>query len=165
MKKNIFMLLMIASLVIATGLLAQRSERQYRPKSPQTAAPDFGLSDEQMAKIEDLELKLEKELIPLKTQIPAIEANIKQELVAAQFNQSKVKSLIDQKVKIHSEMRLKQIINQRAVRDLLTPEQQKKFDLQVLKRGMRQHRGPGMMMRPHAPGADVPFPDLENESL
>jgi Spy/CpxP family protein refolding chaperone len=159
MKKNVFVLVMIASLVMANGLLAQGLDRPFQPKPTRMAALD--LTDEQQAKIQDLELKLEKEIIPLRSQIPAIEANLKQELIADQFNQIKVKNLIDQKAKILSEIELKQLLNQRAVRDLLTPNQQKQFDLHALKEGMRHHGKPPMPMRPHAPGAGVPPPGLE----
>jgi Spy/CpxP family protein refolding chaperone len=159
MKKNIFILVMIASLVVATGAFAQRPDRPFQPKPSRMAALD--LTEEQEAKIQDLELKLEKEMIPLRSQIPTIEANLKQELVADQFNQAKVKSLIDQKAKILSEIELKQLLIQRAIRDLLTPEQQKQFDLHALKEGLGQHRKPPMPMRPHEPGVEVPPPGLE----
>jgi len=159
MKKNVFIEVMIASLVMATGLLAQHPDRPFQPKPPRMAALD--LTDEQLAKIQDLELKLEKEIIPLRSQLPSIEADLKQELIADQFNQTKVKSLIDQKVKILSEIELKQFLNHRAIRDLLTSEQRKKFDLQALKQGLGRHGKPPMPMRPHEPGAEVPPPGLE----
>jgi Spy/CpxP family protein refolding chaperone len=119
------------------------------------------LTDEQQAKIQDLELKLEKEILPLRSQMPLIEANLKQELVADQFNQAKVKSLIDQKAKILAEIELKQLHHQRSIRDLLTPEQQKQFDLHTLKDGMRRHHGPAMPMRPAEPAVALPPPDLK----
>ncbi len=159
MKKNIFICVTIASLVMVTALLAQGQDRPFQPKPPRMEALD--LTDEQTAKIQDLELKLEKEIIPLRSQIPAIEANLKQELVADQFNQTKVKSLIDQKTKILSEIEFKQFLNQRAVRDLLTPEQQKQFDLKALKEGVGQHHSPAMPMRPQEPGVKVPPPVLK----
>jgi Spy/CpxP family protein refolding chaperone len=159
MRKNVFVVIMIASLVMATGLLAQGQDRPFQPKPPRMAALD--LTDEQMAKIQDLELKLEKEMIPLRSQLPTIEADLKQELVADQFNQTKVKNLIDQKVKILSEIELKQFLNQRAIRDLLTPEQRKKFDLQVLKEGLGRPGKPPVPMRHHEAGAEVPPPGLK----
>ena len=159
MKKNAFFLVMITSLVMGNGLLAQCLDRPFQPKLPRMAALD--LTDEQLAKIQDLELKLEKEIIPLRSQLPSIEADLKQELVADQFNQIKVKNLIDQKAKILSEIELKQLLNQRAVRDLLTPEQRKKFDLHALKEGLGRHHRPPMPIRPQEPGVEVPPPGLE----
>lgn len=157
MRKNTFIIALIASLMVATGLWAQRPEKPMQPKHPRMAALD--LSEEQQAKIQELELKLEKEIMPLRSQLPGIEANLKQELVADQFNQTKVKSLIEQKAKIESEIELKQVLHQRAIRDLLTPEQQKKFDLHALRGGMGRHGRPPL--RPLAPGGEVPPPELE----
>lgn len=159
MKKIIFIGVMIASLVMATGLLAQNQDRPFQPKPPRMAALD--LTDEQVAKIQELELKLEKEIIPLRSQMPSIEANLKQELVADQFDQAKVKSLIDQKVKLLSEIELKQFLNQRTIRDLLTSEQRKKFDLQALRKGLGRHGKPPVPIRPHEPGVEVPPPGLK----
>jgi Spy/CpxP family protein refolding chaperone len=159
MKKNFFIVTMIASLMVASWSLAQVPKRQFQPKPPRWAALD--LTDDQMAKIQDMELNLEKEIIPLRSQIPVIEANLKQELTADQFNQAKVKTLIDQKAKILSEIELKQFLNQRAVRDLLTPEQRKKFDLQVLKEGLGQYQKPPVPMPPHQPGVEMPPPGMD----
>jgi Spy/CpxP family protein refolding chaperone len=158
MRKNIFAVFMIASLILATGLWAQRPERPLQSKHARMAALD--LTEEQQAKIQDLELKLEKEILPLRSQIPGIEANLKQELVADPFNQAKVKNLIEQKTKIVAEIELKQYLHQRAIRDLLTPEQQKQFDLHALKEGMWRHGKSPLPLRPPAPGAEVPPPDL-----
>jgi len=159
MRSKILIGVVIASLVIATGLFAQRADRPMQPRPNRMPALD--LTEEQQTKIQDLELKLEKEVIPLRSQIPALEANLKQELVADQFNQTKVKNLIDQKTKILADIELKQLLHERAIRDLLTPEQQKKFDLHALKEGMERPHRPPMFMRPHEPGVEVPPPDLK----
>lgn len=159
MKRKIILGAIVASLVIATGLLAQRPDRPMPNKQKRMAMLD--LTDEQESKIRDLELKLEKEIMPLRSQIPAIEANLKQELIADQFNQTKVKNLIEQKAKIESEIELKQLLHQRAIRDLLTPEQQKKFDLHALRGGMGRHGMHPLPLRPPVPGGEVPPPELE----
>ncbi len=159
MKSKIIISVVIASLVIATGLLAQRPDRPMQPRPNRMAALD--LTEEQQAKIQDLELKLEKELMPLRSQIPSIEANLKQEMVAEQFNQTKVKSLIEQKAKIESEIELKHLLHHRAIRELLTPEQRKQFDLQALRGRMGHRHGPARPMHPQMPGAEVPPPDLK----
>ncbi len=159
MKHKIIIGMMITNLIIAGGLLAQRPDRPMQQRPVRMAALD--LTDEQQAKIQDLELKLEKEILPLRSQIPTIEANLKQELIADPFNQAKVKNLIEQKTKIVAEIELKQYLHQRAVRDLLTPEQQKKFDLHQLKEGMGRHGKSPLPLHPPAPGAEVPPPDLD----
>ncbi|MDZ7333445.1 MAG: Spy/CpxP family protein refolding chaperone [candidate division KSB1 bacterium] len=159
MRRKIIFSVLVASLVVATGLLAQRPDRLMLKKQERKAMLD--LTDEQEAKIRDLELKLEKEIMPLRSQIPGIEANLKQELVAKQFNQTRVKNLIEQKAKIESEIELKQLLHQRAIRDLLTPEQQKKFDLHALRGGMGRHGMHPLPLRPPMPGGEVPQPESE----
>ena len=143
MKKMINFLTMIAILTIINGLSAQP---MHRPKPPGMDALD--LTDEQIGKILDLHLKLEKEVVALKAKLEIFEAELKLELTAEEFDQAKVKNLVEQKGKIFMEIELDNILNQRAVRDLLTPGQRKKFDLQVLKRDMEQPPGPMMPMRP-----------------
>ncbi len=162
MKKHILILMVIVSLIVTNGLLAQGPDRKFQPDRPHMAKPDLGLSEEQIEKIEDLELKLEKELLPLKSQLPAIESNLKREMVASQFNEAQVKSLLDQKAKLVTEIRLKRILQKRAIRDLLTPEQQKKFDLHTLKQKIGGHRRLGMPQRPFEPDAEPPQPDDED---
>lgn len=159
MRKKIILGVLIFGLMMATALLAQHPDRSMQQRPGRKAILD--LTDEQESKIRDLELKLEKEIMPLRSQIPAIEANLKQELVAEQFNQTKVKSLIEQKAKIESEIELKQMLHQRAIRDLLTPEQQKKFDLHALRGGMGRHGMHPLPLRPPVPGGEVPPPELE----
>lgn len=99
--------------------------------------------------------------MPLRSQMPSIEANLKQELIADQFSQAKVKNLIEQKKKIQSEIELKQVLHQRAIRELLTPEQQKQFDLHELRGGKARYGKFPLPPRPPAPEVEVPPPGLE----
>lgn len=55
MKHKVIIGIVIANLIIATGLLAQRPDRPLRQRPGRMAALD--LTDEQQAKIQDLELK------------------------------------------------------------------------------------------------------------
>lgn len=169
MKKKIFMLTVIAVLVLTVSLFAQvpKAERQARPGR----MAKLDLTDEQQSKMQDMQLALQKEILPLTSKIRAIDDEIKQEMVAEKFNASKVKSLIEQKEKFRTEIQIKRTLNRRAVRDMLTPEQQKEFDLRALSRGMeRGPRGkasrPGRPMRMVPPipeeGPESPRPDLEN---
>ncbi len=160
------MLTLIAVLVLAVSVFAQapKAERQARPGR----MAKLDLTDEQQSKMQDMQLALQKEILPLTSKIRAIDDEIKQEMVAEKFNASKVKSLIEQKEKIRTEIQIKRTLNRRAVRDMLTPEQQKEFDLRALSRGMKWGpRGkagrPGrpMRMAPERPGPGAPMPDLE----
>lgn len=143
MKKHILTLVMILSI---TGLvMAQKPQAPGKPCQPKPPAMmPFDLTQEQTEKLQDLDLAFEKEMVTFKAQMPAIEAELKAALIADQFSESKVKSLIDKKAKLMSEMELKQLLHQRAIRNLLTPEQQKKFDMDALKKGMGPGPGPRM---------------------
>lgn len=156
----------LVMMVLAVSVFAQRPQKQLRVRAPRLG--NLQLTEAQESKMQDLRLELQKEILPLTSKIRAINDEIKQEMVAEKFNTSKMKSLIEQKEKIRTEIQIKRTLNRRAVRDMLTPEQQKEFDLRALSRGMKRGpRGkagrPGRPMRmvPERPGPDAPMPDLE----
>jgi Spy/CpxP family protein refolding chaperone len=113
------------------------------------------LTDEQRTKMQDLRLAHQKEMIPLRSDLQKLHANMKLEITADKFNESKVKSIQGEISKVMNEIASKTILHQRAVRDLLTPEQRKQFDTRILSGGMmgkgRALRGgmmrPGRMMQ------------------
>jgi Spy/CpxP family protein refolding chaperone len=108
------------------------------------------LTDEQRTKIQDLRLAHQKEMIPLRSDLQKLHANMKLELTADKFNESKVKSIQGDISKAMNEIASKMILHQRAVRDLLTPEQRKHFDTRILSGGMMGNGGGmrGGMMGP-----------------
>jgi hypothetical protein len=64
------------------------------------------------------------------------------EITAEKFNESKVKSIQGEISKLMSEIAMKTVLHQRAVRDLLTPDQKKQFDQHILAGGMMGGHGP-----------------------
>jgi Spy/CpxP family protein refolding chaperone len=113
------------------------------------------LTDEQKTKMQDLRLGHQKEMIPLRSDLQKLHANMKLEITADKFNESKVKSIQGEISKVMNEIASKMILHQRAVRDLLTPEQRKHFDARILSGGMMGNgggmrggmMGPGRMMQ------------------
>ena len=113
------------------------------------------LTDEQKTKIQDLRLAHQKEMIPLRADLQKLHSGMKLEITADKFSESKVKSIQADISKVMNEIASKTILHQRAVRDLLTPEQKKKFDERILSGGMMGNRGrmqggmmgPGRMMQ------------------
>ena len=103
----------------------------------------LNLTDEQKAKMQDLRLAHQKEVIPLRSELQKQVASLKLEITADKFNESKVKSMQGEISKLRSELAMKMVLHQRAVRDLLTTEQKKKFDEHILSAGPM---GPGRMM-------------------
>ena len=108
------------------------------------------LTDEQKAKIQDLRLAHQKEMMPLRADLQKLKASMKLEITADKFNESKVKAIQADMSKVMNEIASKTILHGRAVRDLLTPEQRKQFDARILSGGMMGGGGPmgGGMMRP-----------------
>ena len=106
------------------------------------------LTKEQQAKMQDLRLKAARESEPLRAELQKQHAALKLELTAEKISESKVKSIQSEISRLQSELGSKRFATMRAVRETLTPEQQKKFDLRVLSndgpRGEGSERG---MMR------------------
>ena len=100
------------------------------------------LSDEQRTKIQDLGLAHQKELVPLRAELQKQHANMKLEMTADKFNEGKVKSIQGEVAKLMGDIALKTALHQRAVRDLLTPDQKKQFDQRILSGGTMGGRGP-----------------------
>jgi Spy/CpxP family protein refolding chaperone len=62
-------------------------------------------------------------------------------MTADKFDEGKVKKIITQQSDVKKEIQIKRALHQREVRNLLTPEQQKKFDLHLLSKGERGKKG------------------------
>ncbi len=114
----------------------------------------LNLTDEQRAKVQDLALTHQKDMVAARAELQKQHAAMKLEVTAEKFNESKVKSIQGEISKLMSEIAMKTVLHQRAVRDLLTPEQKKQFDQHILSGGMMGHggmmgcqgMGPGGMM-------------------
>jgi Spy/CpxP family protein refolding chaperone len=108
------------------------------------------LTEEQQAKVQDLGLAHQKEMITARAELQKQRAAMTLEITAEKFNEGKVKSIQSEISKLTGEIAMKTVMHQRAIRDLLTPEQRKQFDHHILSGGMMGRRGPmgpGSMMR------------------
>lgn len=153
-------------LFLATALMAQ--EEAAKAKQPNQPMPGMGmmmhrqqgqpgapmglgaLTAEQRTKMQDLRLAQQKEMLPLHTQLQKLQADLKLEITADKVNESKVKSMQGEISKLTSDLAGKRFAHMRAMRDILTPEQKKKFDERILSGGMMGQGpgGPGAMMGP-----------------
>ena len=105
--------------------------------------------------MQDLRLAHQKEMLPLRSDLQKLHANMKLEVTADKFNEGKVKSIQAEISKVMNDIASKTILHQRAVRDLLTPDQRKQFDSRILSGGMMGNGGgmrggmmePGQMMK------------------
>ena len=130
MKK--YSLIVLAILLTTVVVLAQPPHHRGFDK--------LDLTEEQQAKIDEMRLELQKEMIPLRSEIGSLNDELKLEMVAERFNKSKVENLVEKISDVKEKMQLKKLVHQRAIRDLLTQEQQKKFDLNHLQRMGRMDR-------------------------
>jgi len=125
------------------GMMMHR--QQGEPGAPMGLG---ALTPEQQTKMQDLRLAHQKEMLPLHTQLQKLQGDLKLEITADKVNESKVKSMQGEISKLSADLAGKRFAHMRAVRDILTAEQKKKFDERVLSGGMMGPggRGPGAMM-------------------
>jgi Spy/CpxP family protein refolding chaperone len=145
MKEKI-MLFSLSLLLISVGMLTAQQKRTG--DGPRYMMRMLELTESQESQVLNLKLEHEKQILPLRSELKALRMQMKLELTAEKFSQSKVSKLMDQMASLQKEIHMKRVTHQRAVRDILTEEQKKKFDLHILSRGGRgeghskqEHRG------------------------
>jgi Spy/CpxP family protein refolding chaperone len=163
----------VITILLLTLFLASAAFAQQEPAKPELAKPPMqgmrgmgmmmhgqpgqpgapiglgNLTPEQQAKMQDLRLAHQKEMLPLHTQLQKLHADMKLEMTADKVNEAKVKSLQGYISKLTSDLAGKKFVHMRAMRDILTPDQKKKFDERILSGGMMGpggNGGPGAMM-------------------
>jgi Spy/CpxP family protein refolding chaperone len=148
MKKYILFFL-IGAFLLNFQLLFAQPEDNDGPPFRDRVGKMLNLSDEQKSKIEDLRLNFEKEKLPLQSKIRELKTNLKLELTKDNYDEKKVDQTLDQIEALRKEMYKKRISHMRGVRNLLTDEQKKKFDMHVLS-DQKFRDGPPMhhMQRP-----------------
>jgi protein CpxP len=169
--KRLMMPLIVMPLIVLASALAQQEQKKETPAPKAPMGMMHGmmqgkmggvmggaqggpmaflkLTDEQRAKVQDLALAHQKEMMVVRAELEKQHAAMKLEITADKFNEGKVKSIQGEVSKLMSDIAMKTILHQRAVRDLLTPEQRKQFDQHILAGGTMGGRGPmgpgGMM--------------------
>jgi hypothetical protein len=128
MKKTafIFGMVLVSFLFISQGLYAQRYYR-YGP-GIQDDYYDLNLTQEQMEKIDRLELDLEKELSPL---VAKLRSNyvVLDELEAQRSPDPKrIENAWDVIYKLEDDIQNREILHEKKIRDLLTEDQKAIFD-------------------------------------
>ncbi len=115
----------------------------------------LGLSDEQRAKMMDMMLALQRAVLPLKSKLHELKVQLKLKITADDYSEKTVDQLLNQIVDLEKQIQKKRIAHMRAVRDMLTPDQRKKFDAAILSgKGLkprmhdRFHRMPVQRRRP-----------------
>jgi len=147
MKRQISILSILGIMLLSLALLAQpgRGNRggQWADRGPWLDRA-LDLTEEQQAKMEDLRLQHQKEMIPLQSQIESLRSELHLAMTADKFDKGKVEKIVNDMQKVRTQLQMSRVLHQQAVRELLTPEQRKKFDLHILSRkGPRGGKGFG----------------------
>jgi len=165
MKTHKIFILLAGMLFFSVTAMAQPAQgpRSQRP-GPGFARGEhmmrmLNLTKEQRSKIMDMRLAMQKEMLPLRNKLITFRGDLKLEMTAEQFNQGKVNKTVDQIADVRKQMSLKRIQHMRNVRNILNPDQQKKFDLMVMNpmKGRFMHNrsmrnwGKRGMQRPNRP--------------
>ncbi|RQW06631.1 MAG: periplasmic heavy metal sensor, partial [Calditrichaeota bacterium] len=109
----------------------------------------------------ELTLQLKKEILPLRSEIQKYRSELRLELTAEKFDEARVKNLVEQISDLSKQIQLKRTMHQRAIRNLLTPDQQQKYDLHLLSGRKIERRRfddrPRLMRDPDGPRPDRGF--------
>jgi len=116
----------ISFLFISQGLLAQR----YYRGGPgiEDDYYDLNLTQEQMEKIDKLELELERELSPLISKLRSNYMELDELGAQGSYDPTKIKKILDLTNKLEDDIGNKEISHEKKIRDLLTQEQRIIFD-------------------------------------
>jgi Spy/CpxP family protein refolding chaperone len=142
MKKRIFIIAFLALATAATSAFSQaKTEKKIiKHVTDSKAAPapqrpcGLDLTDEQRKKVDAMDLETEKALLPLRGQIDVRNAELKQLMLADKPDAAAVEKKIDEIGALRTQIEKKRVLQQLAVRGLLTPEQRVDFDRNLLSR-------------------------------
>lgn len=153
--KRITFLMGLCLFLMASGLMAQPQGKPAAPMPP----PIPNLTAEQQAKIQNLQLQLAKDSLPLHAQLQTLEPDLKLVMTADKFDEGKAKYLVEQMQKLHTDLQMKHILHEQSLRQLLTPEQRQQFDLHLLAPRPHGEPVPRGGMAPNGP--QPPRPPME----
>lgn len=144
MKRITYLATAICTLLLASLLLAQPAHRGMMSRDATGMHPRMfealKLTDDQKAKLEDLQLEHQKAMLPLRTELQSKMASLRLLQTEEKPDLKKIDQLIDDTQTLRSKMQKARVRHHLEIRKILTPEQQKKFDSRLLmapgKRGM-----------------------------
>jgi Spy/CpxP family protein refolding chaperone len=150
MKNRILTITLLAVAVAAASAFGQAKTEKKIVKhvTAEKAAPapkgpcGLDLTDEQRKKIDAMDLETEKALLPLRGQIEVRNAELKQLMLADKPDAAAVEKKIDEIGGLKMQIEKKRVLQQLAVRGLLTPEQRVDFDRKMLSRRHGMGCGP-----------------------
>ncbi len=140
MRTKRFTTAVVALVMVAFLGLSFAQEPEKKAKEGFGMLPE--LTEAQQKQIKDLKVQLEKEILPLKSEIQVKSAELKQLLVAGKPDRAAINKKIDEIGSLRTQIQKKRVENQLKVRALLTPEQRVMFDKRIFagRKQFRNHR-------------------------
>lgn len=159
MRKYLVVSVIVIFMLMAAGFVFGQDARRGNIKPSFYGLMD--LTEDQQDKIRELTLQLKKEILPLRSEIQKYRSELRLELTAEKFDEARVKNLVEQISDLSKQIQLKRTMHQRAIRNLLTPDQQQKYDLHLLSGRKIERRRfddrPRLMRDPDGPRPDRGF--------
>ena len=138
MKRSNSILMVIAFLLFALIATTFAQDRKEFAARKNIAKPKINkglnLSEDQKAKMTDLRLAHQKEMLPLQTELQGKMAELRLLKIEANPDLTKIDQLIEGAEKIRTKIQKAKVRHQVEIRKNLTPEQQKIWDSRSLKR-------------------------------
>ena len=161
MKSKIAYLTLFALMLVfaGSGLAQPRPDASPAPPNPgERMMQMLNLDETQQNQIAELRLKLQKELVPLRSELKGLEGELQLAVTADQFNRGKAETLVNKISNLRGKMQLARVLHQQEVRSLLNTEQRQKFDMHLLAGKGHGPHGGGKGHGPHGPHDAPPGP-------
>lgn len=145
-------LVSLLMLLMAAGNAFARPGGGFGGKKGMKMLKSLNLDHQQEMAVQDLRLKLQKEMLPLKTDLTKLENDLKLEMTADSFDKNKTEKLVKEISDVRIKMGMARIMHQQDIRSLLNDSQRKKFDMHILSKkrfGKRGHGGDGFRGKRH----------------
>lgn len=141
--------LLLTALLVAgmSATIVQAQPHRNRDEEGKRHGPDhmmerLDMSDDQKAQAEQLHLEMRKAMIPIENEIGEKAARLKTLMSGGVANQDEIYDVIEEIGMLEIVMKKERVTTRLAVRELLSEDQQVKFDQMPHKNG-RRREGPG----------------------
>ncbi len=164
MKKTMAVFITILMLALTgLALAGDNPPMQGRMQGHRFEGPRFGkmldLTEEQQTQIENSRLQMQKEMLPLRSELTQKRNDLKLLITSDNPNKAQIDKALEGISDVRLKMQQLRINQMLKVRSLLTDAQKQKFDMRILNGGERMHRGAGNMERPRR--RPMPHPGMD----
>ncbi len=150
MKRLLIISAILGSLLFTGAIFAQKGPGDMSGKHFKRMAKMLDLNDEQISKMTDMHLQMQKDMIPLRSKMQTLKGELKLVQTADKFELGKAEKIVKEMQALRTQMEMNRIKHQQEMRSLLNDDQRKKFDAHLLSGGPKGPRGPkGRFDGPH----------------